>query len=338
MKVAVTGAAGHVGGNLVRALLKEGREVRALLHEDRRAIQNLPVEIAHVNILDPASVRAALKNVDVVYHLAARISVSGDDGGLVQKINMNGTRNVVEGCLSEGVRRLVHFSSIHAFNQCPSKVPLDESRPLVDGGGWVLPYDLAKARGERIVSEAVGRGLDAVIVNPTAILGPNDFKPSAMGEVLLMLFRETMPALVAGGFDWVDVRDVVSGAMAAEKKGGKGEKYLLSGQWLSFADLAKTVKETVGVDVPRFVSPIWLAKLGAPFSCFLARYRKRRPLYTVKSLRVLCESNRCISHEKASKELGYQPRPIAETIRDSYRWFQEAGMLPRSDTEKAGQA
>jgi dihydroflavonol-4-reductase len=169
MITVVTGANGHVGANLIRALLAQGRAVRALVHTNRQAIESLSVGMVRGDLCDLPSLCEAFKGAEVVYHLAGHISISTDDWPLCQSINVMGTRNVVEACLRCGVRRLVHFSSIHAFEQEPLDVQLDESRRLVE---WRhgLPYDCSKAAGEKEVRRGIERGLDAVIVNPTAII------------------------------------------------------------------------------------------------------------------------------------------------------------------------
>jgi dihydroflavonol-4-reductase len=170
------------------------------------------------------------------------------------------------------------------------------------------------------------RGLDAIIISPTAIIGPYDYKPSHFGEALLRLANGKLPALVAGGFNWVDVRDVIQGAMRAEKLAPTGAKYLLSGHWLSLHEVAWMVEELTGVPAPRVVSPMWLARIGAPFIASFDRLARRRPLYTGASLQAL-RGHRNISHQKATEELGYQPRPFRETLVDTLKWFQETGQL-----------
>jgi dihydroflavonol-4-reductase len=319
---AVTGAAGHVGGNLIRALLSEGRKVRAVIRSDTRAIDGLPIEVVKADLLDRASLEHAFKGADVVYHLAAQISIAGDRDGSVLAVNCSGARNVAQAAIKCHVRRLVHFSSIHAFCQHPHEQQLCEDRPLATDKRC-LAYDRSKALGESAVLEACGQGLDAVIVNPTSIIGPHDYKPSAMGLALSMLFNRQMPALVKGGFDWVDVRDVVAGAMQAEKTGRTKDRYLLSGHWLSFFELVGIIEEICGVKAPRLVCPLWLAGIGAPFAELYARLFNRRPLFTRESIKILKDSHRNISHAKATKELGYQPRPIHETIADTFACFNQ---------------
>ena len=324
--VLVTGASGHVGGNLVRALLAQGRKVRALVRNDTRALEGLDIERVKGDVLDPATLRPAFEGVDVVYHLAAIITIEGDPDGLVRRTNVDGPHNIVEACLHAKVRRLVHFSSIHAFEQPPLLEPLDEKRPLEESRR-APAYDRTKAAGHRVVLDGVKRGLDAVIVHPTSVIGPYDFKPSRLGQVLLDLYFRRLPSLVGGGFDWVDVRDVVAGAMAAETKGRTGVNYLFSGKWRTVKELAQIAGKQTGVRPPRFTSPLWLAKVGVPFALGWAKLTRSRPLYTFESLHALQYSNQRISCERAQADLGYSARPLEETIADSYTWFREAGML-----------
>lgn len=317
--VVVTGAAGHVGGNLVRALLDQGRRVRVLVRGDTRALEGLDVERVQGDVLDLDSLKAAFDGAEVVFHLAALISITGGQHGRVHRVNVEGPRNVATACLDRKVRRLVHFSSIHAYAPRPKDRPVDETRPFV--GEDAPAYDRSKALGQQEVLAAVQRGLDAVIVNPTAVIGPHDYKPSRMGAVQRMLYRRKMPSLVAGGFDWVDVRDVVAGALAAERQGRTGQNYLLSGHWASFPEFARLVQQVTGIPVPSLVVPLWLAYVGAPFVQAVAGLTGTMPLYTLEALHAL----RCygpVSHEKAATELGYRPRPLEETLRDTWEWWR----------------
>ncbi|OGO19038.1 MAG: hypothetical protein A2Z15_06860 [Chloroflexi bacterium RBG_16_50_11] len=329
MTVAVTGATGHIGANLVRALIDKGSPPRCLVHVNCRAIDGLNVEKVQSDVRDLDSLCRAFQGVDAVYHLAASISLSMTDWSQLEEINVNGTRNVVEACLRTGVRRLVHFSSIHALVQEPLSIPVDESRPLV-ASQRCPPYDRSKAAAEREVRKGIEKGLNAVIIYPTAVFGPHDYQPSFFGEALLAMARRKLPALVTGGFDWVDVRDVVAGAMQAETKAPAGARYLLSGHWVSMCDIAAMIQEITGVSTGRPVCPLWLAHIGAPFIQGMSRLNGKRPLYTSVSLKAL-KSNRNISHERATRELGYQPRPFRETLADTLRWFEENGQLVLPD-------
>jgi dihydroflavonol-4-reductase len=325
-RVLVTGATGHVGAQLVRALLDDGRLVRALVREDRRALAGLPVETVRGDVRDPQSVLRALEGVEVVYHLAALISLTGEQGGRVRAVNVAGTRAVVESCLARGVSRLVHFSSIHALSPFPRGEALDERRAAADARR-APAYDRSKAAGEREVAAGVARGLSATIVLPTAVLGPFDFKPSRMGRVLLDLAEGRLPALVGGAFDWVDGRDVARAAIAAERAGRPGERYLLSGTFLPLTELAALVADVSGVRAPRVVVPQWLARPVAPAAAAWARLTGSEPRFTPDSLLALRTGHPRIDHSRATVELEYCPRPLRETVRDTLAWFATQGRL-----------
>ena len=328
MTVAVTGAAGHVGGNLVRELLARGRSVRAVVHRDTRALEDLDVELVPADVRDAESLQRAFKGADVVFHTAAQVSLSSDRWPLLEAVNVVGTRNVVTACLECDVGRLVHFSSIHALQQEPLQLPVDEERPLVDPGSSTS-YDLSKAESEREVRHGIERGLDAVLLNPTAIIGPWDFRPSHFGRALLAMGEGRLPALVAGGFNWVDVRDVIAAALQAEDRAPTGAKYLLPGHWVSLADVASRVAEITGVTAPRFVCPTSIARLGVPLASVWAWATGTEPLFTAVSLQAIAGSNRSICQDRAVRDLGYAPRPFQETLEDTLAWFARTGRLAR---------
>jgi dihydroflavonol-4-reductase len=325
MTTVVTGAAGFLGGVVVRMLLARGREVRALDLRRTQGINGLEVEWVPVDILDRTALRRALDGAEFVHHTAGMISVTGDPTGRVWTVNVDGVREVAEAARAAGVRRLVHCSSVHAFDFGAARGPLTEDHPhVIDSRAPV--YDRSKAAGEDALRQVIDAGLDAVIVNPTALLGPYDYGPSRMGKVLLTLFRHRLPALIAGGFDWVDVRDVASSMIAAETHGCTGENHLLPGHHLTVTELAEAAERVSGVPRPRVTVPMWFARLWSPMADVAAR-RSGNPLwYTHESLRAL-RSNPTVSSEKARRVLAHEPRPIDETIGDLYRWFRAQGWL-----------
>ena len=325
MTTVVTGAAGHVGANLVRMLLDRGEPVRAVVRRSTAALEGLPVERVTADVCDPASLLRAFEGARCVLHLASLISITGDRDGRVFATNVAGARNVARAARAAGVERMVHVSSIHAFRQDPLHEPIDEGRARVEGPGHPA-YDRSKAAGEAEVLAEVAAGLDAVIVNPTAIIGPHDYGPSRMGRFIQQVATRKLPALVPGGFDWVDVRDVCDGILAAAERGRTGENYLLSGQWRPVEQVARLVTELAGVPLPPTV-PLWAAHVGAPFIELWGRARGSEPLYTRESLAALA-ANRTIRNDKARRELGYAPRPPEDAFEAAYRWFVDAGKIP----------
>jgi len=169
--------------------------------------------------------------------------------------------------------------------------------------------------------------LDTIILSPTAVIGPLDYTPSLMGQAILLMAIGKLPALVPGGYDWVDVRDVVSSTLTALEKGRKGERYLLSGHWRTLKQISKLVSDIVDLRPRRFTCPNWLARLGLPFINLYCSVYDKEPLYTLDSLYALRTSHRNISHEKATKELDFRPRPFEETLKDTLDWFQKQGFL-----------
>ncbi len=323
MKIVVTGASGHIGINLCRELIKQGHTIKALIHKNIKSLQGIPLETALGDLRDPGSLSALVRHADVVFHLGAVISIRGNRTGELFDINVEGTRNILEASQKASVKRFIHFSSIHALAHSPYDKELDENRPLAVRDK--MAYSRSKALAEDIVINASNQGSDTIILSPTAVIGPLDYAPSLMGQAILLMATGKLPSLVPGGYDWVDVRDVVSSALTAIEKGRKGERYLLSGHWRTLKQISKLVSDIIGHVPQRFTCPIWLARLGLPFINLYCSVYDKEPLYTRDSLYTLRTSHRNISHEKAVKELGFNPRPFEVTLKDTLEWFQENG-------------
>ncbi len=327
MQTVVTGATGHLGNNLVRALLARGERVRALVlpGDDTRPIAGLPVEVTLGDVRDLGALLWAFRGADTVYHLAGLITIAPGRETLLHQVNVLGTRNVVEAALRCNVQRLVYTASIHAMVEPPHGTMIDERQPF-DPERIPTEYGRSKARAALEVLAGVERGLDAVIVCPTGIIGPYDFQPSEMGRLFLKVARRKMPLYVHGAYDFVDVRDVAWGLIAAVERGQRGESYILSGEAVTVRQLMSYLEECSGVQAPRLGLPASWARRVARWTSLYARLSGSRPAFTEESVSILV-SNCCISHEKASRELGYTPRPIPETVADTLRWFREAGFL-----------
>ena len=331
MLAAVTGAGGHLGANVVQALVERGDTVRAVDVRPGRVIAGLaadgpPVEFVRADVLDPATLPAAFAGVEVVYHLAAKISIAGDPDGSVWRVNVDGVGHVAEAARAAGVRRLIHTSSIHAFDGslCPDGV--DEQSPRAINPGLPV-YDRSKFAGEEALCRVIELGLDAVVVNPTAIIGPVDPEPSRMGRALRSAFRGRLPAVVDGSFDWVDVRDLAAALLAAAERGRTGENYLVGGHYATVGELARVAASAAGRRPPWFTVPTPLARVAAAAALRLPS-GKSGPLFTPEALHAL-HTGRPVASDKARRELGHAPRPLAETMADLRDYFERlAGRAP----------
>ena len=319
----ITGATGHLGNVLIRQLLERGQKVRAFVlpNDNLTPIQGQDVEIFYGNVLDPASIESALQGVDVAYHLAAMITIMPGKNEKVQRVNVEGTRNMLAAVKKAGVRRFIYTSSIHAIQRAPHGVTIDETLPY-DPNNPYGAYDTSKAQASLLVEQAARDGLDAVLICPTGVIGPYDFRVSLLGSWFLSYWNNRPVQYFEGGYDYVDVRDVATGMIAAAEKGRRGESYLLSGAYLSNQDLVETGRRLVGGTYKLLKLPLTLIHFLAQILPHYYRISKKSPLLTPYSIEVL-QSNSAISHAKAARELGYNPRPLVDSLRDALTWFKE---------------
>jgi len=289
------------------------------------ALAGLEAELLRADVREYSSLLPAFAGADLVYHLAGVITISEGQARLLHEVNVLGARNVARACLEAGVRRLVYTSSVHALEEPPHGVPLCETtefRPeALDGD-----YARSKARASIEIRKSIEQGLDAVMVFPSGIIGPYDFRLSEMGHLFTDFARGRLAAYVDGAYDFVDVRDVVAGLLLAAERGRAGEGYILSGERISVRGLLNLLEQVTGVRARARRIPFWLARFAAWFAPAYYRLRHAKPRFTSYSLRVLA-SNCLMSSAKAARELGYRPRPLKETVRNSIEWFVATGRL-----------
>jgi len=323
MNIVVTGATGHIGNVLIRELLAKGEKVRALVppFENSLPISGLDIDVVAADICDSAALNSAFRGADAVYHLAGIIAIVPGKEELLHRVNVEGTRNVVDACLETGIGRLVYTSSIHAIQEPPEGIVINETFP-VDPDHVLGPYARSKAQATLEVRRAVERGLNAVIVHPTGVIGPFDFKISDMGRFVLDFIRGKLRGYLDGAYDFADVRDVAHGMTLACEKGRTGESYILSGERVSIKQIMEMLEETSGIKAPEFKVPAWLARTVGKLAPVYARINRSKPLFTEYSVDVL-RSNSRVTSEKARTELGYLPRSVRESICDSVTWFMQ---------------
>lgn len=321
MHVALTGASGHLGANLVRAMLDRGWSVRCLVRDDdQRPLQGLDVQTVRGDVCAPDTLEPLLEGVDAVFHCAALISISGGLGGRVWSTNVDGVRNMGRAARAAGVRRFVHVSSCHAFDLHADRVHEGGDRP----GPHAATYDRSKAAGEAALQEI--EGLRTTVLNPAGVLGPWDWRPSRMGRFLIAVRDRRLPAVVDGGFYFVDVRDVVDAVLRAAQVGRDGTGYLLGGHYFRIGDLARLAAQVAGVAPPRVVLPAWVAAASAPLGTAWARLTGSEPLFTDESIATLRVPPDNFDQSRARDELGFSPRPMRETLQAAYSSFERLGL------------
>lgn len=322
MRAFVTGGSGHVGGNLVRELLSRGYEVDCLVRSDTRALDGLDVNLVKGDMLNVSEMQPLMIDSDVVFHSAAFVAVEKVEESLMRKINVEGSRSISTAALGAGVKKLVYFSSIHAFQQQPTMEALEESRPLVNDPK-ATPYDRTKAEAQKVVLEARIQGLEVNIVHPTGIIGPHDFKPSRMGKVLQDIANGNMPFALNNGFNWVDVRDVAKSAVNCHEKGVDGQNYILPGHWASMPELSRIIHEFTGKRTHFATIPFWMGYLALPFASISSKLTGNRPSFSKGSLHALAVQCRDIPGKLAQEHIEHTTRPIEETIMDTISWFTQ---------------
>ncbi len=331
--VLVTGGSGHLGANLIRRLLLDGVEVRALAREgsNNTALDGLPVERVHGDLRDPEAMMKATKGCSLVYHCAAKLSTTSGHEQEIFDCNVLGTRNVLRGALSAGVRRVVvtgSFSAVGYDMQNPSR-PTSEDVPFYPFHK-MMPYECSKAFVETEVLRAAADGLDVLVATSCAILGPHDFKPSRMGRVLRDFANGKMRAYIPGGFEFVSAHDLCEGHLLAMEKGRTGHKYIFSSKFVTVDELMDIYEEVTGERRPflRLPPPV-MAGIAAVTSFVLTRYFPKVPQrLTPGAVRIL-RLHRRADTSKARDELGFHPTSVKQAVQEAYEWFAGRGEIAR---------
>jgi dihydroflavonol-4-reductase len=321
----VTGASGHVGVNLVRRLSDQGWHVRTFSRRRFEAPGLADTEHVSGDVCDPSATARAVQGVDVVFNLAAKIALHTRDDE-AWAINARGPVIVARSALAAGVERIIHCSSVQAFDVERSQPRLDENSPRP--GPHRPLYDRSKAAGEAGLRAVITEGLDAVIVNPTGIIGPIDLGSSRANAMLRAAARGHLPIALAGGSDWVDVRDVVDGLIAAVDHGRSGENYLLSGHPATVIEIGRLAAGINGRIGPLVGLPGSLSRRVAPVGEWIGR-GWGSDVFTPASIDSLL-NHPLVDHAKATRELRYRPRPLVDTVRDLVTWLGQDGQLDRS--------
>jgi len=324
----VTGSTGGVGSNLAEALIERGIEVVGLRRSTSPddAVEGLQMQFVTGDILKPETLRPALDGIDWVFHVAAIADDWKYPAEMVHKVNVGGARNVMQAALDAGVKRFVLTSSSSALGKAEyEKQLMDETKEYnLKPGVW--PYGYSKYLANHAMREFADRGLPAVSVMPSAIMGPRDLK-FISGELLVRVLKHQTFPFPRGGLNWIDTRDVVEGHIAAAEKGRPGETYVLGGENMTHIEYMDIVGDVLKVKprilkIPRFILP--------PFAASVTLLHKLGVTLPIERARVLM-SGTYIWYDttKAVSELGLTTRPFADTVRDTYEWYQDNGYFKK---------
>ena len=324
--VVITGASGLLGGNLAAALAA-GHEVGATRRAGTKVahLDDLGLRWLDADLSSPAALARAFAGADAVFHCAAAVTVKREVTPEMTAANVTGTKNVIDAAVEAGVKRVVHTSSVVAVGLSTDGRPCDESATWnFDREGLVDAYAITKRQAEEVVHAARAR-IDAVIVNPTYMFGPRDARPSS-GKLIVNVVKRRVPGLTPGYNNFVDVRDVARGMIAAWQKGRRGERYILAGHDMTYGELMRMIARVAGVKPPRFKVPRAVATVVGKWGDFLER-RGKDPIVNSTQIRYAFTDKFRFQSEKAARELGYSVSPLEPAIADAITWFRANGIL-----------
>lgn len=321
MKVAITGGNGHIGNAIIEELLTRGYQIKALAHRKSDYLKQLPIEIIHGSVLDKTALKSLIHDCDYLIHCAAIISISGDPDGKLKQINVEGLKNLLDVASEFSLKRIIHVSSVHAYQQIPVDEVLNEQREFVGNNAYA--YDKSKRDGQQLCKAYCAKGLPIIVVNPTAVFGPPNYALCKQNNAFIAMSKGKIPFVFKGGYNWVDVRDVAFSICNALTQGQIGESYILGGKYYTLKELSKVVAKVSKRKLPCIELPIGLVKFFLPLVSGYYKLAKQDPSLTRESLEILKFGNKQVSSDKANKHLGHTPRHIEATMIDLFTWHKK---------------
>ena len=328
MTALVTGATGFLGSAVARALLDSGRAVRALVRPgaDMRNIDGLEIERATGDLTDRRSLERAARGCDTLFHVAADYRLWVPDPPAIYRTNVDGSRDLLRAAAAAGASRIVYTSSVATLGLNADRSPADEETPVTEAA-MIGHYKRSKYLAEEAVRALVrDESVPAVIVNPSAPVGPRDVKPTPTGRIVVDFATGRMPAYVDTGLNLVHVDDCAAGHLRALEKGVVGERYILGGENLTLREILECLARLAGRPAPRVRLPHGVLVPAALAGEAWGRFTGREPRLTRDSLR-MARKTMFFSSVKAARVLGHRARPAERGLADALRWFRANGFV-----------
>ena len=322
MKTFVTGATGFIGASIVRELLQDGREVRALVRagSDTANLAGLDVELWRGDLRDATALLQGLKGCDVLYHAAADYRLWTRDPSEMYRTNVHGTVAILGAALENGLSRVVYTSSVGTLGNPGNGTPGTETTP-VTLADMVGHYKKSKFLAEREAEKFVAKGLPLVIVNPSTPVGPLDIKPTPTGKIIVDFLNRKMPAYLDTGLNMIAVEDCARGHILAELKGQVGEKYILGNTNLTLRDIFGLLEEITGLSAPRVRLPYTPILLAAYVNEGIARITGKEPLIPLAGVQMAAKFM-YFDSSRAVRELGLPQSSLKDALSRAVHWFR----------------
>jgi dihydroflavonol-4-reductase len=323
LKTFLTGATGFLGSHVARVLSAQGAALRLLVRatSNLKNLEGLKAETATGDLRDPASIDKAMSGCDTVFHVAADYRLWARDPEQMYRSNVEGTRAILESARKNGVRRVVHTSSVATMGFTRNGNPADEDSPVALAD-MIGHYKRSKFMAERIALEAGRSGMDVVVVNPTTPVGEQDIKPTPTGRIILDFLKRKFPAYVDTGLNLVDVTECAHGHVAALEHGKSGERYILGGENLTLKQILDKLGAITGLSSPTVKLPYFFAFAAAAVDeTITGRILHREPRATIDAVR-MGRKKMFASSAKSERDLGWKLVPAENALRRAVEWFR----------------
>jgi len=318
LKIAITGGSGHLGNCIIKQLLLNGFSINALYTINKPSLTNPNLTWIKGDINESTAIESLISDCDILIHSAGMICIGDKNPKEVYKVNVNGTETVLNACLKEKGIKLIHISSSNAVEEGEKNEVFDETKPYKTNNDFAYPYTKAKAE-KNVLNAVKNHQLNAIIIRPTSIVGPPDTKPSLLGQTILDIHNNKMPAITTGGYNLIDVRDLTQTIINSFELGKSGEVYLVGGDFMTVEGIAKASNSS---QTPLKISLNLLLLIMPIINVYQKLFKLKYPI-TKESIVTLKRAPNNMDISKAKKELNHKSRPATESIQDFIAWSKQ---------------